>query len=426
MKKFFLGLLCTTSVMSIAQNYTSYFTGSTVDKDTVGQSGICLMGGASEDDNAMIWFLERANQGDVLVLRTSGSDGYNDYMFNQLGVTLNSVETIVCNNANASNDAYVQDKVKNAEAIWFAGGDQWNYVSYWRDSPIDSLINLGITTKGLVLGGTSAGMAIQGGYYFSAENGTVTSANALSNPYNIDMTVDNTPFIEHDILANTITDTHYDDPDRKGRHTAFLARMISDDGVLFAQGIACDEYTAVCVDETGIAKVYGGYPTYDDNAYFLRVNCGNMDTDPTPETCQAGSPLDWNRGEHALQVYRIQGTASANNHFNLNDWTDASGGEWQRWWVDNGTLNEGASSEIDCSATIHESVDEWMVYPNPTTHLLHIKSNQKLSTEIYQTNGSLVLKSDQLSIDVSHLESGVYVMKLIDSNHTKIIKLSIK
>ena len=44
------------------------------------------MGGATENDNAMRWFLNLADGGDVVVLRTSGSDGYNDYMFNQLGV----------------------------------------------------------------------------------------------------------------------------------------------------------------------------------------------------------------------------------------------------------------------------------------------------------------------------------------------------
>ena len=43
-----------------------------------------MMGGATEDDNAMKWFLERANGGDVLILRASGSDGYNQYLYSQL------------------------------------------------------------------------------------------------------------------------------------------------------------------------------------------------------------------------------------------------------------------------------------------------------------------------------------------------------
>jgi len=424
--KTIVSIICSvTCVISFSQNYTSYSTGSSTDVDTIGQGGICLMGGASEDDNAMIWFLERANQGDVLVLRTSGSDGYNDYMYNQLGVTLNSVETIVCNNANASNDTYVQDKVKNAEAIWFAGGDQWNYISYWRDTPIDSLINWGIQNKGLVVGGTSAGMAIQGDYYFSAENGTVTSAQALANPYHPNMTVDNTPFIEHPILANTITDTHYDDPDRKGRHTSFLARMMTDDNVFFAQGIACDEYTAVCIDENGIAKVYGGYPTYDDNAYFLRTNCGNMDTNPFPESCVDGSPLDWNLQEHALQVYRIQGTANANNHFNLNDWTDASGGDWQRWWVDNGTLNEGTSSEIDCSLSWAEKDLSYSIYPNPASDYINISAQNFEQINVFNMNGELLINETSQIVNVNGLSTGVHVVRLKIDGTYQYLKLVI-
>ena len=88
------------------------------------------MGGATEDDNAMIWFLERSNGGDILVLRTSGSNGYNDYLYNELGVDVNSVETIVLNNSSAANESYIHNKVLNAEAIWFAGGDQSNLVQY--------------------------------------------------------------------------------------------------------------------------------------------------------------------------------------------------------------------------------------------------------------------------------------------------------
>ncbi|MGY8926789.1 MAG: cyanophycinase, partial [Flavobacteriales bacterium] len=136
-------------IVGISQNYTSYFTGSPLDYGAFPQGGVCLMGGATEHDEAMKWFLQRANGGDVLVLRTSGSDGYNDYMFSQLGVTVNSVETIVFNNSNASNDSYVQERIQKAEAIWFAGGDQWNYVSYWRNTPVDSLINLGLVQRNI-------------------------------------------------------------------------------------------------------------------------------------------------------------------------------------------------------------------------------------------------------------------------------------
>ena len=51
-------------------------------------------------------------------------------------------------------------------------------------SQLNTLINQAISERNIVIGGTSAGMAIMGEYYFTAQNGTVTSSEALSNPYN--------------------------------------------------------------------------------------------------------------------------------------------------------------------------------------------------------------------------------------------------
>jgi len=99
-------------------------------------------------------------------------------------------------------------------------------------------------------------MAIQGGFYFTAENGTITSATALANPLDNNVSVDSSSFISNQYLTEVITDTHYDNPDRKGRQVVFLASILADYG-LEAKGIACDEYTAVCIDSNGIAKIYG-------------------------------------------------------------------------------------------------------------------------------------------------------------------------
>ena len=222
-----------------AQTYTSWFTGNTTDLAVEPLGGTCMMGGASEFDPAMQWFLDRANGGDVLVLRASGSDGYNDYMYTDLG-GVNSVETILFNSAAASSDVYVLDRIAKAEAIWFAGGDQGNYVNYWRNSPVMTAINDALSQRHIAIGGTSAGMAILGSCYFSAQNGSVLSSEALSDPFNTYMTVDCTPFLQVPYMANTITDTHYDNPDRRGRHFTFLARM-AQQGDSVAYGIACNE-----------------------------------------------------------------------------------------------------------------------------------------------------------------------------------------
>lgn len=370
-------LFCAFYPIAKSQSYTQYFTGNPEDVSPEPQGGVCLMGGATESDPAMRWFLQRATGGDILVLRASGSDGYNNYLYSELGVAVNSVETIVFHTAAAASEDYIHRKIKQAEAIWFAGGDQWKYVSYWRHSPIGQLINEAIQARNIVIGGTSAGMAILGGIYFSAENGTITSTQALSNPYDPKMAVDSNFFLQAPYLQNTLTDTHYDNPNRKGRHIAFLARMVKDYGIA-AKGIACEEYTAVCIDENGIASVFGGHPQHDDNAFFIQTNC-ELET-PSPEVCAPGEVLTWDRGGMAVKVYQVKGTPQGQNTFNVQDWISGQGGTWQRWYVKNGNLLERSSEAPNCLPVHTEDANDQgqlKLYPNPARQQLHIQIDQQ-------------------------------------------------
>lgn len=334
------------------QSYTSWFTGNTVDSAAMPLGGTCVMGGASEFDPAMQWFLDRANGGDVLVLRASGSNGYNDYLYGDLG-GVNSVETILFNNASAAMDPYVADRIQKAEAIWFAGGDQWNYVSYWRNTPVMSLINAAIAERHIAIGGTSAGMAILGGCYFSAQYGSITTTEALTAPMSAEVAVDCAPFLNVPYLGNTITDTHYDNPDRRGRHFTFLARMVQQgDSVAF--GVACNEYVAVCVSPEGIAHVYGEWPDYQEYAWFLRVNCASPSA---PETCEAGSPLTWDRNGMAVKVYKVPGTPGGINWFNLNDHLAGAGGAWEDWSAIAGTFAAVPGEAPPCGPTAVQYID---------------------------------------------------------------------
>ncbi len=435
MNKVLLSLLLLIPLIITGQNYTSYLTGSATDIVTSPSGGICLMGGASEDDNAMKWFLQNANGGDVLVLRTSGSDGYNNYLYSGLGITINSVETIVCHNTSASYDLYVLQKIQQAEAIWFAGGDQWNYISYWRNTPVENEINQAISQRNIVIGGTSAGMAIQGKYYFSAQNGTVTSATALANPYDNLVTVDSTHFIENSFLDNTITDTHFNNPDRKGRLTTFLARIVTDYG-LFAKAIACDEYTAVCIDTNGIATVFGGFPTYDDNAYFIQSNCEL--TNQQPENCTMGNPLTWDLGGLAIKTYKIKGDNTGTKTFNLNDWESGVGGTWYNWNVVNGMFSEQTGTPINCSplSVINPSIDTKLeIYPNPTSGKVTIKAHNFNFLEdkifLYNKLGQRIFVAttiihNGIIADFSNLNSGLYFIRVYRENgelyQSKIIK----
>lgn len=425
MKQFLPLLLLLISPFISAQTYTNYFTGDTTDATVSPHGGICLMGGATENDEAMKWFLQSANGGDILVLRASGSDGYNNYLYSQLGISVNSVETIVFNQATAANDAYVQRRVEEAEAIWFAGGDQWDYISYWRNTPIDSIINIGLSQKNIVIGGTSAGMAIQGGFYFSAENGTITSNTALNNPYSFNLTVDSASFLKNDQLADVITDTHYDNPDRRGRHVVFLARILEDWGIE-AKGIACEEYTAVCIDTNGIARVYGEYPQYDDAAYFIQTNCELNNR--SPEDCSNGNPLTWNRNGLAVKTYKVPGTNQGNNYFNLNNWQTGSGGEWQDWYVDNGTLHTAPGDSINCGGSWigsqkHKSMK---IFPNPAYPgadiSIEFQTDRNRHYQLFSATGKPLMQFEAsgrtIKIKTSEIASGLYFLSVSSERST--------
>lgn len=303
----------------------TYLTGDAADVTTAATGGLLLMGGSTDVDAAIAWFLQRAAGGDVVVIRSSGADGYNTYMYNMVAV--NSLETIIIDSREKASLATVAEKIRNAEALFIAGGDQWNYVNYWKNTVTEDAINYLINTKKVTVGGTSAGLAVLGSAYYSAATGSATSAQALANPYHKYVTLGANDFINAPLLANTITDSHYSQRTRQGRHITFMARLMKDFGYTSTvKGIGVDEQTAVCIDAAGIGKVYGL-----NNAYFLK------NTTLAAETCVSGSPLTWNRNAQAITAYRIAGSATGNGSFNASNWT-FSGGTSYFYYVNNGVL----------------------------------------------------------------------------------------
>lgn len=307
-----------------APSVVTYLTGDAADVITSATGGLLLMGGSTDVDAAIQWFLQRAGGGDVVVIRSSGADGYNQYMYDM--VSVNSVETILIDSRTKADLSTVAQKIRNAEALFIAGGDQWNYVNYWKNTATEDAINYLLNIKQVTVGGTSAGLAILGAAYYSAEKGSVTSAQALGDPYHRDVTIGQGDFLSHPFIANTINDSHYSQRDRQGRHIVFLARLMKDFAYTTIKGIGVDEQTAVCIDETGIGKVYG-----TNNAYFLKNE--NL----SPETCVSGTPLTWNRNAMAIRTYKIMGSQAGNGTFNASNWT-FSGGNSFYYYVNNGVL----------------------------------------------------------------------------------------
>ncbi|MEY3242338.1 MAG: hypothetical protein RIR11_3777 [Bacteroidota bacterium] len=411
-----------------AQGYTKWVLGDTSDMVTTNHlPGIVLAGGGTDNDNAMVWMLNRAAGGDVVIIRASGSNGYNSYFFSELGVSVNSVETIRFDAASAANDPYVIRKIRNAEVLFIAGGDQYDYYQYWRNTPIEDAINYLLNEKKGTVGGTSAGMAILGDAYYAPPSSSLTSVQALANPYHPNINVlGKGDFLKAPFLQDLVTDTHYDQRERQGRQVTFLARLANDYNKR-SYGIACNEFTAVCIDGDGIAKVFGSL------AYFLRSNCQN---ESKPETILSATPLTWNRQQAAIQVYKMPGAASPTHTFNLNDWETASGGTWENWYVQQGVLQKqlnvtGICAPVSASGDLALPTEAISIVPNPANHVFQLKTDLigTFDLQLLDSTGRLIWSANsvapntncQLPKDVPtgvfnlqiHSESGLLVRKLI-------------
>jgi len=297
--------------------------GSAEDVTTITVAGYVLAGGGKDVNAAMKWMIDRSGGGDFVIIRASGSTGYNDYLF-ELG-KLNSVETLLIDSREKAMDKETGKRIREAEALFIAGGDQWNYVNYWTNSEVSEALSYLIEEKKVPIGGTSAGCAVLSEFTFDARNDTVVSADALANPYASQVSVSKS-FIKLPFLENTIADQHYSQRDRLGRHITFMARMSIDFNVSKPKGIAADERTAVCIDKDGNTTVFGS-----GKAFFL-INDGNK-----PEVCEANKPLSWISKNKALRVYIYQATLEGAPAFNLNHWPKKNPNEY--WSLSKGVLH---------------------------------------------------------------------------------------
>jgi beta-aspartyl-peptidase (threonine type) len=334
MKRFvFLATIC--AVLNISYAQTTKNTGPSLgrtgdSKDVIvaTKGGVALIGGGGNVDGAFKWMIDRSGGGDVVVLRASGDYRYDEDI-TKMG-KVNSVETFLIDSREVANDDKVAQKIRNAEMLFITGGDQSNYMRFWRKTKTSDAINYLLNKKKVPVGGTSAGCAVLSGFYYSGEVGSATAAVGMD-PYDVKVKLYNNDFLQPPFLKNVITDQHYMARNRAGRHVTFISRIITDWKV-FPKGIAPDERTAVCIDEQGNATVMG-----EGKAYFLL-------TDPSsaPEVCKPEEPLQWVAGKKALRVYEIQGTANGSGYFPVADFNPAkaSGGKWYRWWMDNGKLQQ--------------------------------------------------------------------------------------
>ncbi len=318
-----------------------------------------LMGGGPDVDPAFRWLIQRAgikpgSGGRFVVIRASGQDGYNPYVYYSdealstsatvsdlwvggasLGVS--SVETLVIPSVKAANDPAVNAILSKANVVFIAGGDQSHYIRFWKGTALEQTLK-NLMTRNIPVGGTSAGLAVLGQFDYSALYKSATSELSMQDPYYKDITFDPSPlslqggFIAPPALDSLIFDSHFDSRDRMGRFISFISRIVapttapggtfgcsggvlpaSSSGNKTARGIGISVETALLVQGNGVGspvtarRVSNPSATSESAVYFVRPSVA-------PTVCKPKTPL-------TISTVEVRKLADSQTVFNLTDWT---------------------------------------------------------------------------------------------------------
>jgi cyanophycinase len=291
-------LLISVTPADAGKKFAYYRVGNADDAVAAVSGGIVLMGGGTDVDAAFRWMCDRSKGGDFLVIRAAGTDAYNPYI-QALCPAANSVATLIVPSVSGANDAFVIDTLQKAEAIFIAGGDQSNYINYWKGTALQGELDAAVS-RGVPLGGTSAGMMVLTQFIYSAQASQgVTSSQALADPFNRYISLDR-DLVAIPLLSSAIGDSHFAARDRMGRDLAFMCRVAANGWAAAPRSISIDQETALLIALNGSADVVGG-----GSAYFLRAP-------GAAQVCQPGTPLTY----RDIEVQRV----GASGTFNLSTW----------------------------------------------------------------------------------------------------------
>lgn len=191
---------------------------------------------------------------------------------------VNSCTTWTLTTASDGDNAQLNTDIRNAEFVYFAGGDQCRYAA-WKGTALQASVQ-SVVAKGGGSGGGSAGLHINSSLVYDACTASATSADALANPYDKSVTF-TTGMFNWPNYGDTINDSHFVARDRMGRTMAFVARAIKD-GLTTqgkAWGVGIDEGgSSLYIDKNGLATLYGS------DAYVVLG-------DHLPEQAVSGRPL---------------------------------------------------------------------------------------------------------------------------------------
>ena len=236
------------------------------------QGSVMMVGGGGENygvwsDDPYGWFVEKAGFGKIINIDVDeASDWYPTY-FESLGASITSYNLQIATEADANSFPIFQELL-SADGIFIEGGDQWDYVSTWKNTYVQTAIQT-VYQNGGVIGGTSAGLAILGEIVFDGQHGSLTSDQAAYNPYHYRVSITD-DFLN--ILPGVFTDSHFNERGRLARLTVMLARRNQDNDEDLL-GIGVEYKTAFCVDESMIGTVHGEMVTIIHQSDSSEIQC---------------------------------------------------------------------------------------------------------------------------------------------------------
>src|SRR3954453_1104364 len=138
----FAAVLAFTFALTARANLVRYWSGNPVDVSPALHGPVLDLAGSSAEETALQEMVdgvrgcpdEGAAKLDVVVIPASGSDGLNPVFMSLHGV--NSVVTLLITDRASAERRDVEEIVNRGEIVWFAGGDQCNYIRLIKGTPV--------------------------------------------------------------------------------------------------------------------------------------------------------------------------------------------------------------------------------------------------------------------------------------------------
>ena len=231
---------------------------------------LVLIGGAEDKSGGMFVLRRIIKLNDakkIVVIPTASSypaslgEKYH-YAFRNLGVT--DVEILDVRDKHETEREDYLEKARNADLIFFTGGDQVRLVETLEGSPLIEIIHRRFL-EGVTIAGTSAGAAAASSIMlYDGEESGLTKGSVHTCP-------------GFGFLRDISVDTHFD---ARGRLTRFTQFLLGTKGS--GKGIGLGEDTAVIIDTNRVAEVIGaGIVTLVDTSEVSYSNISKIgDHDP--------------------------------------------------------------------------------------------------------------------------------------------------